>query len=646
MFTSFSEFKFFQSFRIPVESRDDVRFMVEFEDEMNKYHYIEDAKLEDVSVTGLGFSTESKISVNTNIRVSIQFKRLRIDLDGHVVRSFGLDGSMDKMLYGTELDEEDQKNMKRFIEQYVASFSPDRARDCIANMALSERYKQATEGFEVFSLMLSLFKDITAFGSQESFLNSMLEEISRILNAQRATIFLINPQTNELEAAAALGIEKEKLKFDYRKGIAGSVFTTGVSLNIDTSTDKVRFSDKVDGETGFETKSILCHPITNREDKVIGVIEILNKRNETRFTVEDEKTMKVLALIFSSVFHNYNPISEKSLIRRFSTPYDREHAYIGRSQSTNEIRKAIVKLKDIDSPLYIEGEKGVGKKLIARIVHNEGRRGLNPYEVISCKGMDEEDLHHQIFGGKDHVSVLESNKGGTVCIDEISFMPLSMQFKFMKVLKERRIPGSEITLDVRLIFTSSENLEELAIENGEFNGELYSFITSSTCQIEPLRKRNQDIGDLLSHFLRKECRKQGLLLKEFSEEAKEQLVNYDWPGNVNELQKAVEKAVLYNPKAHVISKLNNGATPIIDITKSSIQGLDSIPHARDFSLSLKERVLLVEREMIIAEIRRCKGNKSKAAKEMGISREALRKKLLTSDKVAHELSEKDTKKAA
>jgi Nif-specific regulatory protein len=124
------------------------------------------------------------------------------------------------------------------------------------------------------------------------------------------------------------------------------------------------------------------------------------------------------------------------------------------------------------------------------------------------------------------------------------------------------------------------------------------------------------------------------------------LVNYDWPGNINELQKAVEKAVLYNPKAHVISKLTNGATPIIDITKSSIQGLDSIPHARDFSLTLKERVLLVEREMIIAEIRRCKGNKSKAAKEMGISREALRKKLLTSDKVALDLSEKDAKKAA
>ena len=649
MFTSFSEFKFFQSFRIPVESSDDVRFMVEFEDELNKFRYIEDAKLEDASVTGLGFSTESKISVNTNIRISISFKRLRIDLEGHVVRSFGVDGSDEKMLYGIELDEDDQPRMKRFIQQYVYSFTPDRARDCIANMALSERYKQATEGFEVFSLMLSLFKDITAFGTQEKFLNSMLEEITRILNAQRATIFLINPETNELEAAAALGTDKDQLKFDYRKGIAGSVFTTGVSLNIDTQTDMVRFSEKIDMKTGFETKSILCHPITNREDKVIGVIEILNKRNEDRFTVEDEKTMKVLALIFSSVFHNYNPISEKSLIRRFSTPYDREHAYIGRSPSTNDIRKAIMKLKDIDSPLYIEGERGVGKKLIARIVHNEGRRGLNPYEVITCKGMDEEDLHEIIFGSESKKSVLETNQGGTVCFDEITYMPLSMQYKFFNIIRDRRIPSSEISLDVRMVFTSSKDLKQMAAESGEFNSELYKFITASVCHIQPLRSRNQDIGDLLSHFLRKECRKQGLLLKEFSSEAQEQLVNYDWPGNIHELQKAVEKAVLYNPKAHVINKLNSGATPIVDISQSSIQGLDNIPHARDFSLTLKERVALVEREMILAEIRRNKGNKSKAAKEMGISREALRKKLLISDRVLLEVnatSEDSTKKVA
>ncbi len=651
MLTSFKEFKFFQSFRIPVESKDDVRCMFECEDEMGKYQSILDGKLEDISITGLGFTTKERIKVDNNIRISIQYKRLRIDIEGHIVRSFGYqpDESGETMIYGIELDEDDFPQMKRFIEQYVMGFSSDRARECITTMAISERYKRATEGFEIFSLMLSLFKDITAFGSQETFLKSMLEEISRILNAQRASIFLINSQTNELEAVAALGIEKGQLKFDYRKGIAGSVFTTGVPLNIDAQTDKVRFNHDMDKKTGFDTKSILCNPISNRDDKVIGVIEVLNKRNQDRFTEEDEKTMKVLALIFSSVFHNYNPISEKSLIRRFSTPYDREFAYIGKSSSTNEIRRSIVKLKDIDSPLLINGEFGTGKKLLARIIHNEGKRGLNKFVTIPCKGVDSAVIEEKIFGSNGNKSVLEECQGGTVVFEEIGYCDLSLQNKILTVLKERRIPGSNLTIDTRAIFTSSLDIKKMAQADGDFNFELYNYVQESILMVDPLRKRPDDVEALTSYFLRKECRKQGLLLKEFSKEVLDQLKQYDWSGNIIELEQAVQKAVLYNPKAHVINKLSKaGATPVIDLSQSSMHGLDNIPHARDFHLPLKDRVALVEREMIIAEIRRNKGNKSKAAKEMAISREALRKKLLQSDEIMQKLEDmnQNSKKAA
>lgn len=615
---------------------------------MGKFQSIMDANLEDVSITGLGFTTDSKLKVGTNIRVGIHFKRLNIDIEGLIVRSFGYENSKNPecMIYGVELDEDDYPQMKRFIEQYVAAFSPERARDCISTMAISERYKKATESFEVFSLMLSLFKDITAFGSQETFLNSMLEEISRILNAQRASIFLINPQTNELEAVAALGIDKDLLKFDYRKGIAGSVFTTGVPLNIDAQTDKVRFSQEMDNKTGFETKSILCNPISNREDKTIGVIEILNKRNQDRFTEDDEKTMKVLTLVFSSVFHNYNPISERSLVRRFSTPYDREYAYIGRSSATNETRRSIVKLKDIDSPLLIDGEFGAGKKLLARIVHNEGKRGLNKFFIVNCKGVEESEVRSKIFGTDNSPSVLELCQGGTVVIDEPSFLTLGLQKEIIEVLKKRKISNSQITLDVRVIITSSADLKKAAEQEGTFNLEFYNFLQESVLKVEPLRKRPEDIEELTSYFLRKECRKQGLLLKEFSAEVIDQLKQFDWPSNVVELEQAVQKAVLYNPKAHIINKLSKaGATPVIDLSQASMSGLDSIPHARDFHLPLKDRVALVEREMIMAEIRRNKGNKSKAAKEMGISREALRKKLIQSDEIIEAMNQ-ENKKAA
>ncbi len=639
MLTSFSEFKYYQSFRVPVESRDDVQFLVEFENEQGKFECVEKVKLQDVSMTGLGFITTFPMPIGTILRCSLQFKRLRFDFGATIVRAFrDTTSHLDEaMSYGAEMDVEDYGNIKRFIEQYIQSLPPERLKESLIKLALSQHYASEKEGFEMFSLLLSLFKDITQFGNKETFVESMLEEIVRILNGQRASIFLINTETNELEAVAALGIDKELLKFDYRKGIAGSVFTTGVSLNIDCNTDKVRFSEEMDKITGYETRSIICSPISNREDKIIGVIEILNKRNEDRFTVEDEKTMKVLALILSSVFHHYSPMSEKSLIRRFSTPYNREFAWIGRSSQTSEIRKAVVRLKDIDSNLIVNGEPGVGKKLFCRILHNEGKRGLAPYSVISCKGVDEETIQNQLFGAGLEKSKLEKCAGGTVVVDEVGFMPLALQMKLLNVLQEKRIHGSHICLDVRVIFTSSRNLKQMIEEQGSFNPELYNYMCSSEVMIEPLRKRPQDIEDLLVYFLKKECRKQGLLLKDFSEDVKEQLTSYSWPGNVIELEKAVEKAVLYNPKAHIITDLGSKSSPIIDVSRNSNYMLENIPHADDPSLSLKDRVAIVEREMILSEIKRAKGNKSKAAIAMGISREALRKKMLISDEIVEAL---------
>jgi two-component system response regulator HydG len=639
MLTSFSEFKYYQSFRVPVESRDDVQFLVELETESGRFEFVDKVKLMDVSLTGLGFTTNFPLAIGSTLRCSIQFKRLRFDFGTSIVRAFRdvTSPDSDVMSYGAELDSEDYTNMKRFIEQYIQSLPPERLKDSLVQLALTQHYASEKEGFEMFSLLLSLFKDITQFGNKEKFVESMLEEIVRILNGQRASVFLINTDTNELEAVAALGLEKELLKFDYRKGIAGSVFTTGVSLNIDTKTDKVRFSKEMDKMTGFDTRSIICSPITNREDKIIGVIEILNKRNEDRFTVEDEKTMKVLALILSSVFHNYSPISEKSLIRRFSTPYDREYAWIGRSPQNADLRKSIVRLKDIDSPLLIHGEVGTGKKLYSRIIHNEGKRGLSPYILIKCKGVDEKSLEQELFGDENRKSRLEECVGGTIVFDEITFLPLHMQLRLVNVLKDRRIPESHISLDIRPVFTSSKNIRMMIEEEGTVNPDLYHFMSSAEVHIDPLRKRLADIDDLLSFFLRKECKKQGLLLKEFTDQVKEDLSNYSWPGNISELEKAIEKAVLYNPKAHIISDLGTKSSPIIDISKTTNCMLENIPHADDHSIPLKDRVALVEREMILSEIKRHKGNKSKAATSMGISREALRKKMLISDEIIEQI---------
>ena len=641
LLSSFSEFKFYQSFRIPIEEADDLRFLVEMGNQAGKSEYIEDALIKDLSVTGLGFQTKTRLSVGTPLDISLQFKKVHLDLVGRVVRAFSVGTGDEELIYGVEIDEE--KKIYRFLENFISSFSAERLRDCLIESALKEKYTKPSDGFEMFSLLLSLFKDITNFADKDGFVDSMLSEVVRILNAQRGSIFLINPEKNELEAASAIGVNKEDLRFDYRLGIAGSVFTTGVALNIDTLKDKSRFNEFFDKKFNYETRSIICYPIHNREDKVVGVIEVLNKKNQDLFTVEDEKTMKVLSLIFSAVFHQYNPITENSLIRRFSNPRARDNAMIGNTPHIKSLRNNVIKLKDLDTPVVIMGEVGTGKTLFAKILHFEGQRGLQPIEIIECSEKNMEKVEDQLWGAG---SFLSKCKGGTVVLRDISKLPMSFQEKLFDVLVNRKIPTMDnLTLDVRVIATTCDNLDHM-VDDGEFHRDLYYFLNRSYIHLEPLRRREEDIPLLVDYFLRHECKRQGLLLKSFSTRAISKLSNHNWPRNIEELKHCVERAVLYNPKAHIITEfeLTNNSAPLFDMSEK-VSMFGDIPFVSDHSISLKDRVAIIEREMILAEIKRLNGNKSQAAKTMGISREALRKKLLLSRDVLESMKIVDKKAA-
>jgi len=639
VFDGLSEFKFYQSFRIPVEKADNLRFLVEKDNEFGKRIYVDDALLIDISMTGLGFKSKERLSVGTSLYISLQFKKLHLDLTGNIVRSFSNALEDEDIIYGVQLDEEPK--LKKFLEYFVNGFTQDRLKSCLLESALNEPYSEVTDGVETFSLLLSLFKDISLIGSKEGFVQSLLEEVCRVMNASRATIFLINVEQNELEAVAAMGVEKLNLHFDYRLGIAGSVFTTGVALNIDVKNDKSRFNPFFDKKLNFQTRSIICHPIHNREDKIVGVIQVLNKKNEDRFTVEDEKIMKVLSLVFSSVYHNFTPLSEKSIIRRFSTPYNRRDVIIGNTNHVTSLRSSIIKLKDVDTPVLILGEEGVGKKLLSKIIHGEGQRGLNLLEVIDCSNPDHLALSKEIWGNEwevdDKDSKLIKCRKGTLIFSNVDMLPPDIQSKLYEILMERGIPGSKYSLDVRLIFTSKSDPGAL-VDEGRFHKGLYRYMSTALISLEPLRRRVDDIALLVDYYLKLECKEQGLLLKSFSQKVMDEFKEYDWPGNITELRSAVKRAVLYYPKAHVISEieLENSAVPILDVSaKKRVFG--EIPHITNFKLALKDRVALAEREMILQEIKRNNGNKSKAAKEMGISREALRKKLLISDKILESL---------
>jgi two-component system response regulator HydG len=637
MIRSFNEFRFFKSFRIPVESGDDIQFLVEVDSDPynDRGEYIKDAKLLDVSVAGLGFKTHKSLSIDDEITMSINYKKLRFDINGKIVRVMSDPRNADTYICGVEISEsEDREKMKRFLGQMINYFQPDRLKECLRDLALAEKYADMDEGFEALSLLVSLYQDITLYSQKEGFITSLLEEASRVVNAQRAVVYLINSDKNELEAKEAVGFtdEKNKLHFDFRQGVMGQVFTTGLSLNLDKSSDQLKFLQK---DYPSQINAVAAYPLYNAQDKVIGVLQLENKRSEERFTLEDEKVLKIFALIFSSFYGAYNPLSEKSLVRRFSAPQARSVIFIGRSEATTELRKTITKLKDSNAPLIITGERGVGKSLYAQILHVEGVRNDKDFELVTCQGTPEQMLEDQLFGTKETIGVLSKCQNGTVCIEEVTAMPITTQIKLLKFI---HAPANDknAQMQVRFIFTTSKDLPE-AIAQNKLHPELYQFMSQYVVLIKPLRERKKDVADLLDYYLLRECKTHGLLPKVLGEEMKERLLDYPWPGNVTELRQAMSRLVMYNAKQHVITEVGQDILPIVE--QSLVPSINSsIPFVNDHKIDLKDRVLMVERELVMAEIKRCKGNKSKAAMEMGISREALRKKMMSFDEVYQRLT--------
>lgn len=638
MIRSFNEFRFFKSFRIPIESGDDVQFLVETDGDgsSDRGEYVKDAKLLDISVAGLGFKTQKSMSIDDEITMSINYKKLRFDVSGRIVRVMSDPRQPENFICGVEITEsEDREKMKRFLAQMINYFQPDRLKECLRDLALAEKYADMDEGFEALSLLISLFQDITMYSKKEGFIKNLLEESARIVNAQRAVIYLINSDKNELEAKECYGFDdKLKLHFDFRHGVMGQVFTTGLSINLDKSSDQLRFLQK---DYPATINAVTAYPLHNAQDKVIGVLQLENKRSNERFSIEDEKILKVFSLIFSSFYGEYNPLSEKSLVRRFSAPQARSVIFIGRSESTTELRKTITKLKDSNLPLVIMGERGVGKSLYAQILHVEGVRNDKDFEVVTCNGNTEQDLEHQLFGTKEHVGCLARCQNGTLCVEEVTTMPMALQIKLLKFI---HAPANDknAQMQVRFIFTSSKELSG-AISEGKLHPELYQFMSQYVVMIKPLRDRKKDIVDLLDYYLLRECKNQGLLPKVVGEELKEKLLDYQWPGNVTELRNAIARLVMYNAKQHVITDVETELLPIVEQTLTP--GINtSIPFVNDHKIELKDRVLMIEKELVMAEIKRCKGNKSRAAQEMGISREALRKKLMSFEEVYQRLTGK------
>jgi two-component system, NtrC family, nitrogen regulation response regulator GlnG len=328
---------------------------------------------------------------------------------------------------------------------------------------------------------------------------------------------------------------------------------------------------------------------------------------------------------------------------------------IGRSPAMQEIYRAIARLMGTDLTVMITGESGTGKELVARALHDFGKRRSAPFVAINMAAIPRELIESELFGHEKgaftgatarNMGRFEQAKGGTLFLDEIGDMPPEAQTRLLRVLQEGeytavggRVP---IRANVRIVAATHRDLSQL-IRQGQFRDDLFYRLNVAPIRLPPLRERSSDIPPLVRHFAALAA-KEGLPVKTIDDAAMERLQQYRWPGNVRELENLVRRlAALYPQEViglEVIeAELAEGPPAEMPAEAPGGEGLSSAVerHINDYfaahkgdlpAAGLYDRILReIERPLIVATLGATRGNQIKAAHLLGLNRNTLRKKI-------------------
>jgi DNA-binding NtrC family response regulator len=307
---------------------------------------------------------------------------------------------------------------------------------------------------------------------------------------------------------------------------------------------------------------------------------------------------------------------------------------IGTSQKMQDVYNLIAKVADTDSTILIQGESGTGKELVARALHFNSNRQHQPFVAINCSALPENLLESELFGHKkgaftgavqDKIGLFEEAEMGTIFLDEINSMALSLQTKLLRVLQERQIrrvgDTKSVPINVRVLAATNESLND-KIKSGAFREDLYYRLCVIPIEMPALRERLDDIPLLVSHFLQKNASQTGTEPKKIDPKAIESLQGYRWPGNVRELENAIERACALCDEG-VIQPQDLPPQVLRQAGIPAPSGASALPVGR----SLDEYVRDQERAFIEETIKFNGGNREKAAKMLEISMATLYRKL-------------------
>lgn len=325
-----------------------------------------------------------------------------------------------------------------------------------------------------------------------------------------------------------------------------------------------------------------------------------------------------------------------------------EQMLLGQSPAIQHLRQTIQKIARSQAPVFIHGESGTGKEVVANLVHSLSNRSHGPFIAINCGAIPSELMESELFGHKkgsftganqDKQGLIQAAHGGSLFLDELAELPLTMQVKLLRAVQEKRIrpigSDSEIEVDFRIISATHQNLEQL-VQQGKFRQDLFFRIHVMDIQLPPLRERGDDILLLARHFIEKISQEWQIPRKHLSTAAANFLLQQHFPGNVRELRNLMERALTLCDSTEIevehlqASTLRSTSTPVIEANIASpsiaqqpvLQAKQKLPQE-----GLEQHLENIEKQILLDALNMTHWNRTLAAKKLGMSFRSLRYRL-------------------
>lgn len=492
-------------------------------------------------------------------------------------------------------------------------------------------------GVDELKLLIDISSKINSnYQNLNGLMSDILTAAMQLVKCESSSLMLKNDD-GSLRFAVALGPKGAEIKNMPIKpeSIAGWVMQHKEGLIINDVANDKRFFSRVQDESGYTSRNMIAVPFIVK-DESIGAIELLNKNDGEDFNAHDLEVLNVFANQASIAYINaktYQVAQNKiSVLQDKILDQQQYHTMIAKSHAMLDLLKMVDEIAKTNLSVVITGESGVGKELIAEQIHCRSNRKDFPFIRVNCAALAPSLLESELFGyvkgaftdaKQDRAGFFEEADGGTIFLDEIGEVPLELQAKLLRVIqnKEFQKVGSSktISVDVRIIAATNRDLEAMMNEK-KFRDDLYFRLSGIPIKVPPLRERKEDIPALAEFFLKKFSEETKKPFSCFSKSAMETLNSYWWPGNIRELENAVERAVVLG-KPPVVNALDLRIGNAVQLqTNGFAEVLAEETAVTGENRSLKDAVNNFKKIYITKILQETNWNKTKAGKILEIQR--------------------------